>query len=104
MIQGQAQRALSREMIAYLAFKLSLASYFFKACTRLYVKFLNLEHKAIQCQTFFVLWFFKNNSKNDCFINYSRLMEGIGLKPAEIGRESGIKRVQDYQKDRSEYI
>ena len=55
MIQGQAQRALSREMIAYLAFKLSLASYFFKACTRLYVKFLNLEHKAIQCQTFFVL-------------------------------------------------
>ena len=31
-------------------------------------------------------------------------MEGIGLKPAEIGRESGIKRVQDYQKGRSEYI
>ena len=31
-------------------------------------------------------------------------MEGIGLKPAEIGREGGIKRVQDYQKDRSEYI
>nr|XP_022329484.1 S1 RNA-binding domain-containing protein 1-like [Crassostrea virginica] len=30
-----------------------------------------------------------------------KLMEGIGLKPAEIGRESGIKRVQDFQKDRS---